>query len=107
MNAALLIKKARRKAGLTQSQLAERMGTAQSEVARLESPGSNPRIETLARAVAAADASLRLSLGKPSGIDPTLIHDSLKQPAGVRLRTLEDMYGFAQRNLGKARRRSG
>jgi transcriptional regulator with XRE-family HTH domain len=40
---------ARRRAGLSQRQLAERMGTKQAAIARLESGISSPRVGTLRR----------------------------------------------------------
>jgi predicted transcriptional regulator len=43
----MLIREARAEAGLTQSELAERAGTTQAAVARLERPGANPRLDTL------------------------------------------------------------
>ena len=44
-----LVRDLRREAGLTQVELAERMGVAQPEVARLEAGGSVPQVPTLAR----------------------------------------------------------
>jgi ribosome-binding protein aMBF1 (putative translation factor) len=43
------IVRARAAAGLTQAQLAERMGTAQSYVAKLESGRAHPTTDTLAK----------------------------------------------------------
>lgn len=53
---------ARHRAGLTQSALAERMGTRQSFIARLESGSMLPTMETLRRVAEATDSSLRLEL---------------------------------------------
>lgn len=47
------IREAREAAGLTQRELAERIGTQQPAIARLESDGSSPSIRTL-RAIAEA-----------------------------------------------------
>ena len=52
---------ARNRAGLTQSQLARRMGTTQPVVARLESGRSRPSMRTLERLAAATDSRLLIS----------------------------------------------
>ena len=60
---------ARANAGLTQAQLAERMHTTQSVVARLESGRAHPSTRTLERFAQATGARLRISFeprGAPS-----------------------------------------
>ncbi|MGL4234553.1 helix-turn-helix domain-containing protein [Tabrizicola sp.] len=52
--------RARTEAGLTQEALAERMGTTQSAVARLEGGGVSPTVETLRRYAKAAGKRLRV-----------------------------------------------
>lgn len=52
---------ARTHAGLTQEELAERMGTSQSAIARLESGRSRPSTTTLAKLAAATGTKLRVS----------------------------------------------
>lgn len=52
---------ARMKAGLTQEQLAERMETSQSAIARLESGRSIPSARTLTRFAKATGTRLRIS----------------------------------------------
>lgn len=52
---------ARARAGLTQEELAERMGTSQSAIARLESGRSRPSTTTLAKLAAATGTKLRVS----------------------------------------------
>ena len=61
--AATLIRAARAQAGLTQAELAARLGMTQAAVARLERPQSNPRLSTLARVIAATGQQLDLGLG--------------------------------------------
>lgn len=53
---------ARAKAGLSQNELAERMRTSQSAVARLESGRTRPSVRTLERVAAATGMQLRISL---------------------------------------------
>ena len=52
---------ARIQSGLTQTQIAERMGTTQSAVARLEGGRSNPSMKTLAKYAKATGTRLRIS----------------------------------------------
>ena len=52
--------KARTKSGLTQAQIAERMGTKQSFVARLESGRMLPSVRTLQKFATATGTKLRL-----------------------------------------------
>lgn len=51
---AALLRSARERAGLTQRALAERAGTSQSVVARIESGQTSPSWDTLARLLASA-----------------------------------------------------
>jgi transcriptional regulator with XRE-family HTH domain len=100
-----LLAHTRRDAGLTQAQLAGRLGISQAAVAQLEQPGSNPRIATLDRALRAAGAELRLSAQprrKPS-VDESLIRQQLQLTPAERLRGLEVMHEQA-RELASARR---
>lgn len=59
------IRELRQAQGLTQSQLASRMGTTQSVVARLEAGGSKPTLGTLERAAAALHRRVNVRLDKP------------------------------------------
>jgi transcriptional regulator with XRE-family HTH domain len=52
----------RRELGLSQGDLAERVDTTQSAIARLESGGRPPRIDTLLRIAAALDCELAVEL---------------------------------------------
>ena len=51
---------ARKKAGLTQEELAARMNTKQSVIARLEAGQGNPSAKTLSRIAAATGTRLRI-----------------------------------------------
>ena len=61
------IAKARRRAGLSQAELARRMKTTQSTVARLESGRSQPSTRTLARFAKATGHRLRISFQPVKG----------------------------------------
>lgn len=52
----------RRERGLSQAELAKLVGTTQSAIARLESGGRPPRIDTLLRIANALDADLHIEL---------------------------------------------
>ena len=52
----------RRRLGLSQTEVAARMGTSQSAVARLESAGADLRLSTLERYAAALDHRLEWRL---------------------------------------------
>ena len=51
---------ARKTAGLTQKQLAERTGIAQADISRLESGTANPSLRTLKRLAAGMGMALKL-----------------------------------------------
>jgi transcriptional regulator with XRE-family HTH domain len=95
-----ILKQARAAAGLTQQQLAQRLGTTQSAVARLESARSNPRISTLERALRACGMEMSLTAQPAkSSVDETMIAYRLRLSPAERLklfeRTYADMRKFA------------
>jgi transcriptional regulator with XRE-family HTH domain len=92
-----LLADARRRAGLTQAGLAQRLGVSQAAVARLEQPGSNPRIATLDRALRAAGAELVIAaLPREPSIDESLVRQQLALTPAQRLNNLEVMYEQAR-----------
>lgn len=93
---------ARRRAGLTQRDLAARLGVSQPVVARLERPGSNPTVSTLAGLVAATGHSLRIDLDQRSGIDESMVAADLRRTPDERMRAFESFYGFAKDAGGAA-----
>lgn len=54
--------------GLSQTQVAARMGTSQSAVARIEAGGADVRLSTLERYAAAVDQVIDWQLGRPGDI---------------------------------------
>jgi predicted transcriptional regulator len=103
MEPATLIKRARKAAGLTQAELGKRARMKQPEIARLESPGANPRLSTLKRVVAATGHSLKLDLDEDFGLDETLLVEDLKQTPDERLRAFEVFYRSVQQMVASAR----
>ena len=59
-----LVYRLRTEAGLTQAELAKRMGTTQSAIARMEGGGSRPTLETLEKLAAAVGAELIVGVGE-------------------------------------------
>ena len=98
MSPGTVIRKARRAAGLSQAQLAARLATTQSAVARLERPGSNPRVETLDAALRATGHRLALE-SAPVGadLDEAQIRARLELTPAQRLKAFQ----ASQRNLGR------
>jgi transcriptional regulator with XRE-family HTH domain len=58
MTSAVIIRNARKRASLTQTELAERLGKSQSEIGRWERGEVQPSFETLQRVVAACGLEL-------------------------------------------------
>jgi transcriptional regulator with XRE-family HTH domain len=105
---ATLIREARRDAGLTQGELARRLGTTQSAVARLERPGSNPRVDTLDRALRAMGR--RLEVAAPTyqpDFDLTLLNQPLKMTPDQRLSQLEALIDWASTLMKAGERARG
>jgi transcriptional regulator with XRE-family HTH domain len=101
--AATLIRAARTSTGLTQSDLARRLGTTQSAIARLERPGSNPTLETLADALAAAEHDLRLDAEPaPAPVDLGQIAAHLRMTPTQRLATFAASYRSVRRLVQSA-----
>lgn len=103
-SADVLVRQARAAAGLTQAQLAERVGTTQSAIARLERPGANPRLDTLDRVMAATSQRLELAPTPtaPSSIDESQIIERLRLTPAERLQAFERSYANMQQLLRNA-----
>jgi transcriptional regulator with XRE-family HTH domain len=92
-----LLRDARRRAGLTQAGLAERLGVSQAAVARLESPRANPTVDTLDAAVWATGHRLTLDAApRRPGVDESLIRRQLELSPAERIRGIESMYAQMQ-----------
>lgn len=74
-------------AGLTQHELAERMGTTQSVISRLEQAGRLPTLELLARVAGATGSDLRLLVRREGGddVDVALHAENAHSAAGADL----------------------
>ena len=95
------ISEARRRAGLSQQELATRAGTSQPSLARLESGQANPTVATVERIVAAAGFQLHCELvpmewpdpivqAYKQDVDRTMIRENLRRTIDERLRLNEE-----------------
>lgn len=105
--AGALVRQARQAAGLTQVQLARRLGTSQPVVARLERRDANPTWETLMRALRATGHDIQLTpVPQPRGeLDLDQLRERLAMPPGERLRTFQASQQSLERLKARARRR--
>jgi transcriptional regulator with XRE-family HTH domain len=88
MNAGAIIREARLAEGLTQAQLARRLGITQPAIARLERAGDAVTIGTLQRTLNVMNRTLELrSANRPSSVDETLLVEALTP--GERLERFE------------------
>ena len=63
------IKKARLKVGLTQSEVAEKLGVAQAQYARWENGGRNPKDETVEKLAEIFGTSFEILKGHDDGLE--------------------------------------
>ena len=107
MDAGAIVAEARTRAGLTQQQLADRSGTSQPAIARLESGHASPTFTTVERLVAAAGFALRIDLIPTTAPDPvverykrdvdrTLLRENLRKTVDERLRSLIELQDFGR-----------
>jgi transcriptional regulator with XRE-family HTH domain len=89
VNAAYLLKRARRRAKLSQRELARLAGVPQSTVARVELGTLSPRTDTLDRLLAAAGQTLAIEPTLGRGVDRTQIRELLRLSPPERLRLAE------------------
>ncbi len=91
MHGGHLIREARRRAGLTQAELAERISTAQPNVARWESADMSPSVDVLTRVVQACGLDLLVRLVPREAGEWERVEDSQESTLDERL---EKLHGF-------------
>jgi transcriptional regulator with XRE-family HTH domain len=105
MTPAAIIRTARQAAGLSQAELALRLSTTQSAVARLERPGSNPRVETLAAAMRATGHRLELRpVRARESVDEDQIRTRLQLSPAERLEAFQSSQRQLNRLVARAKR---
>lgn len=85
MRGGQIIREARRRTGLTQQELAERLGTTQSVVTRWETGQRSPTLETVVRAVRACGLDLTVTVGPPDPDHDLFIRENRRLDPAERL----------------------
>ena len=80
-----LLREARKRAGLTQAELAARAGVPQSTIGRIESGARVPSTALLERLIRATGFELRVSLGEPDPQTESLFERTLRRTPRERL----------------------
>jgi transcriptional regulator with XRE-family HTH domain len=103
-DAQMLLRRARRRAGLSQRSLAERAGVPQSTVGRIESGVIHPRTDTLARLLRASGHELELGPRLGAGVERGQIRERLALTPRQRLEDLATAAAAIRRLQGRARK---
>lgn len=93
------LRQARRRAGLTQRDLAAITGVPQSTIGRIESGRSDPRVSTLDTLLRACGDELDAVPRRGVGVDRTLAHDLLRLSPEERI----DRMAVASNDLAQMR----
>lgn len=101
MDAGRWIRLARRRAGLTQRELASRTGVHQPDIARIESGRVTPRVDTVDRLLCACGERLDAVPLPDDGVDRSQIRERLRWTVERRL---EELVGGSAA-LGQLRRK--
>ena len=85
MPIARIVREARRRAGLTQAELAEKAGVPKSTVGRIESGARTPSVELVERLVRAAGLELTVSLSESDPGTDSMFERTLRRSPAERL----------------------
>ena len=85
-----IIREARRRAGLTQQELAERLGTTQSVITRWETGKRSPTFDTVVKTVRACGLDLAITLGQPDPDHELFIRENRRLLPTQRLDRMTD-----------------
>jgi transcriptional regulator with XRE-family HTH domain len=96
MRSGTLIQQARRRAGLTQAELAGKVGTTQSAVARWERGASHPTVERLQSLVEACGLELQLGLASSNGEELAALRRNLALTVDERVRRVVQLRHFVE-----------
>ena len=90
MDTGTVLRDARRRSGMTQVELARRVGTSQATLSAYENGRKHPSVETLARLLAATGARLTVDHGHEPVLRPSPAQDARTA------RTLADVIALAE-----------
>ena len=85
MSISNLVKEARRRAGFTQAELAQRAGVPKSTVGRIESGARVPSTEMVERLVRASGLDVSVSLSEPDPGTDSMFERTLRRSPAERL----------------------
>jgi transcriptional regulator with XRE-family HTH domain len=68
-----LVHRLRTEAGLTQAELAARMGTTPSAIVRMEGGGTRPTLDSLEKLASAVEADLVVGIGENLAVDRSIV----------------------------------
>lgn len=96
MNGSQFVREARRRAGLSQAEVASRAGTTQSAIARLEAGRSAPSLERITELVRACGFDLEVRLVPLDDSDRSVAQGNLRLGVDARLRQHAAALRFAR-----------
>ncbi len=85
MDAAAMVRMARRRAGLSQRELARRSGVTQATISRIESGKMSPTFDSLSALVEACGMQLEIQDRRGVGVDRSQLDERLRATPGERL----------------------
>ena len=97
MSISNLVREARRRARLTQAELAERAGVPKSTVGRIESGARTPSTEMVERLVRASGLNVSVSLSEPDPGTDSMFERTLRRSPAERLADATRMARFVLR----------
>lgn len=100
-----LIREARKRAGLSQQDLAERLGTSQSVIARWELGRTSPSFERVAEAIRACGFELSVRITNPDPEHALLVEENLRLSPKQRLDRMTSSRSALQDLAGKVQRK--
>lgn len=101
-----LIREARKRAGLSQAELARRAHVAQSTVGRIETGRRVPSTELVERLVRAAGFEVRVALGEPDPDTDSMFERTLRRSPAERLENAARAARFVLRGCSAVQRRA-
>lgn len=101
-----LVKEARKRAGLTQAELAERLATTQAQIARWEAGKTSPSFRRVVEAIRACGLDLSVRLATFDDQHELLIDHNLRRTPAERLRRHMEGQAGIDRLLETVRRQN-